>query len=128
MTKTELVQQALAAVRTGDLDRARELVDDGFVWHIPGTSAISGDAAGVEQWAAKLGQLLGAGLQPQLLEMLEGDSFVAVIQRNTASANGAALDVQVVNLFTVSGDKVARLDTFFGDQVAAEEFWNAALG
>ena len=128
MSKAELVQQALAAVRTGDLERARELVRHDFVWHIPGTSSISGDVVGVEAWSEKLGRLLGAGLQPQLIEMLEGDSFVAAIQRNTATAPTASLDVQVVNLFTIAGDRVARLDTFFGDQVAAETFWNAAIG
>jgi uncharacterized protein len=128
VTKAEVVQQALAAVRTGDLDSARELVSNDFVWHIPGTSTISGDAVGVEAWSAKLSQLPGAGLQPQLIEMLEGEAFVAAIQRNTAAAAGATLDVLVVNLFTVADGKVTRLDTFFDDQVAAEAFWNAALG
>jgi uncharacterized protein len=126
--KSELVQQALAALRTGELERAKELVADGFVWHIPGSSVISGDAVGVEQWSEKLHRLLGAGLQPELLEMLEGETYVAAIQRNTADANGATLDVQVVNLFTVDGEKVNRLDTFFSDQASAETFWNAALG
>jgi uncharacterized protein len=126
VTKAEVVQQALAAVRTGDLDSARELVSNDFVWHIPGTSTISGDAVGVEAWSAKLSQLLGAGLQPQLIEMLEGEAFVAAIQRNTAAAAGATLDVLVVNLFTVADGKVTRLDTFFDDQVAAEAFWIGA--
>lgn len=125
--KSELIQQALAAVRTGELDRANELVADGFVWHIPGSSVISGDALGVQQWSEKLRRLLGAGLQPQLLEMLEGETYVAAIQRNTAEVNGATLDVQVVNLFTVDGGKVSRLDTFFSDQASADTFWNAAL-
>jgi uncharacterized protein len=126
--KTELVQQALGAVRAGELDRAKELVADGFVWHIPGSSVISGDAVGVAEWSAKLSRLLGAGLQPQLIEMIEGEAYVAAIQRNTADAQGAKLDVQVVNLFTVDGDRISRLDTFFSDQPAAETFWNIALG
>jgi len=124
----DVVGEALAAVRSGDLASAGELVSEGFVWHIPGDSAISGDAVGIEAWAEKLGTLLGAGLQPQMLEMLEGESFVAAVQRNTATAGDVSLDVQVVNLFTVRDGKVQRLDTFFGDQVAAETFWNAALG
>ena len=128
MTNTEVVQQALAAVRTGDLEQANALVDEAFVWHIPGTSAISGDAIGVAAWIDKLAQLLGAGLQPQLIAMLEGEAHVAAIQRNTATAAGASLDVQVVNLFSVADGKVTRLDTFFNDQPAAEAFWNAALG
>lgn len=127
MTNTETVQQALGAVRTGELDRARELVHDDFVWHIPGTSTISGDARGVEEWATKLAKLLGAGLQPQVIAMMESESHVAAVQRNTASAGSATLDVLVVNLFTMAEGKVSRLDTFFGDQTAAESFWNTAL-
>jgi len=128
MTNIELVQQVLAAVRTGDLDRARQSVADDFVWHIPGSSPISGDTVGVDAWAEQLARLLGAGLQPEVQGMLEGGSYVAAVQRNTASAKGATLDVRVVNLFTVSDGLVSRLDTFFSDQRAAEEFWNAALG
>jgi ketosteroid isomerase-like protein len=126
-SKTELVLTAIAAVRAQDLERARPLVHDDVVWHIPGTSSISGDVTGVEAWSEKLQRLLGAGLHPQLLGVLEGDDHVAAVQRNTAEANGASLDVQVVNLFTVRDGRVARLDTFFGDQVAAEAFWNVAL-
>lgn len=126
-TNTEIVQQALAAVRGGDLDAARAVVHEDFVWHIPGTSPISGDTTGVEAWSAQLQRLLGSGLQPQMLAMLEGPEHVAAIQRNTAEAGGHTLDVKVVNLFSIRNGKVARLDTFFGDQRAAETFWSGVL-
>lgn len=48
-------------------------------------------------------------------------------KNNTASVDGHTLDVRVVNVFTVVDGKVARLDTFFSDQPAAERFWNAVL-
>ena len=41
--------------------------------------------------------------------------------------NGSTLDVRVVNLFHVEDGKVTRLETFFGDQPAAEAFWNSVL-
>ena len=126
-TNLDLVQRALGAVRTGDLDAAASVVADDFVWHIPGSSPIAGDVTGAEAWSAKLHQLLGAGLQPQVLAMLEGESHVAAYQRNTASAGGHELDVEVVNLFTIVDGRVARLDTFFSDQAAADRFWTGAL-
>ena len=124
-TNTDIVQQALAAVRTGDASSYAALVAEDCVWHIPGSSSISGDVTGAAAWSEKLQRLLGAGLQPQVLAMLEGDDHVAVLQRNTAEVGEHRLDVQVVNLFTIADGKVARLDTFFGDQPAAEAFWNA---
>jgi len=123
----EIVQAALAAVRGGDLEAAAAVVAEDVVWHIPGSSTISGDTVGAAAWSEKLQRLLSAGLQPQLIAMLAGDDHVAAIQRNTAEVPGATLDVQVVNLFTIADGKVARLDTFFGDQPHAEAFWNAAL-
>jgi ketosteroid isomerase-like protein len=127
MTKTEVVQKALGAVRGGDLEAASAVVTDDFVWHIPGRSSIAGDARGVAEWAEKLARLLGAGLQPTLLDMLEGKEGVVALQHNTAQSGSHTLDVSVVNVFTLSDGKVSRLDTYFGDQEAADTFWRAAL-
>lgn len=123
----DLVMKLMAAVRGGDLETARGLTTDDYVWHVPGTSTISGDAVGVDAVAEKLRRLVEAGLRPEMIAVLEGESHVAVVQRNVASADGRELDVRVVSLFTVDDGKLARMETFFGDQPAAEEFWNAVL-
>ncbi len=128
MTNVELVQQALGAIREGDVERARSTVADDFVWQIPGRSPISGEARGIDAWIEKLRTLLSAGLKPEVLDMLEGAEHVAVLQRNTASAGGHTMDLQVVNMFTIRDGRVVRLDTFFGDQTEADGFWSAALG
>ncbi|MDP9069530.1 MAG: nuclear transport factor 2 family protein [Actinomycetota bacterium] len=124
---SDVVQQALGTIIMRDLSAAEAVVAQDFVWHIPGRSVIGGDAVGAAGWADKLHRLLGAGLRPQLLTMLEGDEQVAVLQRNVAEAGDHSLDVRVVNLFTVRDGKVSRLETFFGDQHAVEAFWNAVL-
>lgn len=124
----DLVMQVMGAVRAGDVDVAAPHVSDGFVWHIPGGCAISGDVQGLAGLAQKMQRLVGAGLQPQVLAMLEGESHVANLQHNVAEAGGHRLDQQVINLFTVSDGKISRLDTFFSDQPAAEAFWDAVLG
>ena len=128
MTPIETVQHALATIRGGDASAAKEVVSADFVWHIPGRSPISGDAHGIEGWIERLSTLLGAGLRPEVVAMLEGPEHVAAVQRNTAEVDGHVLNVRVVNLFTLADGKVQRLDTFFSDQSAAETFWTAALG
>ena len=125
-TNIELVQQAVGAAATGDLETARPLVADDFVWHIPGTSPISGDIVGLEAWAAHFARLFAAGLKPQILAFTAGDDYVAAIQRNVAENGGRHLDIPVITLYKITDGKVARMDTFFGDQVAAEAFWSAA--
>lgn len=127
-TNTDLVMQVLGAMRSGDVDAAARHVSDDFVWHIPGSSAISGDAVGFTALAQKMQRLVGAGLRPEVLAVLEGESHVANLQRNVAEAAGHRLDQQVVNLFTIADGTITRLDTFFSDQPAAEAFWDAVLG
>ena len=128
MRNTELVQRALGAIREGDDDAAREVVAEGFVWHVPGESPIAGDATGVEEWGRKFRRIVDAGLKPAVLATLEGDDHVAFVQRNTAEIDGYSLDVGVVNLFTIENGKVAKMDTFFDDQAALDAFWTAVLG
>jgi ketosteroid isomerase-like protein len=127
MGNAEVVQQALAAVRGGNLDAASDVVAPDFVWHIPGRSSISGDVTGAEAWSAKLGRLLGAGLQPAMIGILEDEQRVVALQHNTAQSGEHSLDVNVVNVFTVNDGKVRRLDTYFSDQYAADSFWSAVL-
>lgn len=126
-SKVEVVQQALAAVVTGDSGAADAVIESDFVWHIPGHSVIGGRAVGAGAWGAKLQRLFAAGLKPEIVATLEGDSHVAVLQRNVAESGDLALDVKVVNLFTIRDGKVSQLETFFSDQHAVEAFWNTVL-
>lgn len=125
-TNLELVKTAVFAAATGDLDTARSLVADDFVWHIPGTSPVSGDFHGVDGWSAHLTRLFGAGLKPEIVAWLEGSDHVVAVQRNVAENNGKRLDVPVLALYTIKDGRVQRMDSFFGDQVAAEDFWSSA--
>lgn len=127
MSNAQVVQRAMSAIRGGDLEAARDVVAEDFTWHIPGRSSISGDATGAAQWSEKLGRLLAAGLQPEMLGMLEDDHRVVALQHNTARSGEHLLDVNVVNVFTVTDGQVQRLDTYFSDQYAADSFWSAAL-
>ena len=123
----DLVQRALGAMRSGDMEAARSLVADEFTWHVPGESKVSGEVSGARGWSEKLRLLLSHGLQPEVIALLEGPHRVAVFQRNRAEVGENRLDVHVVNLFTLGDGRVLRLDTFFDDQRAAEKFWDAVL-
>ncbi|HUR14485.1 MAG TPA: nuclear transport factor 2 family protein [Mycobacteriales bacterium] len=128
MGNADVALSALGAVRGGDLETARRFVAEDFVWHIPGRGPISGDVTGLAGWHEKLSRLVAAGLQPELLGMLEGGDKVAVLQQNRATHGPHQLDVSVVNVFTISDARVRRLDTYFGDQYHADGFWTAVLG
>jgi ketosteroid isomerase-like protein len=126
-TNIEIVQRALAAIRAREPGEARQHLTDDFVWHIPGTSSISGDTNGAEETIARFGRLSDLGLRPEILTMLEGPEHACAYQRNTAAIDGRELDIRVVNLFAIRDGRVARMDTFFSDQPALEDFWNDVL-
>ena len=128
MGNTELVMQALGAIREGDDEAARRALADDFVWHVPGESPIAGDATGAEEFGRKFRKLVEAGLRPEVLATFEGPDHAVFLQRNTAEADGHSLDVKVVNVFTVEDGKLSRMDTYFGDQAALDAFWSAVLG
>jgi uncharacterized protein len=128
MGNTDLVARALGAIRDGDDESARELIADDFVWHVPGRSPIAGDARGPAEFGQKFRRLVAAGLRPEILATFEGDEHAVFLQRNMAEADGHSLDVKVVNVFTVEDERLTRMDTYFGDQAALDEFWTAVLG
>lgn len=125
MAGAQLVQQFLGAARSGDSAALGSLITDDFVWHLPGSGRIAGDAHGADAAIARLKTVIGAGVRPQVIDVLEGDGHVAVLQHNVADADadGRQLDVVVVNLFTLRDGRVARQDTFFADQEDADRFW-----
>jgi hypothetical protein len=49
----------------------------------------------------------------------------ATLQRNTATSNDGALDILVVNIFTLTEGKLTRMQTFPSDQYALDRFWSA---
>ena len=126
-TNIEIVQEALSAIRAGEAERAQQHLTDDFLWRIPGTSSISGETHGAEETIARFTRLVEAGLRPEIITMLEGPDHACAYQRNRAEIEGHELDVRVVNLFEVHEGRVARMDTFFSDQPALEDFWNAVL-
>ncbi len=122
-TNLEAVRLAFDGLGAGDLQAVRAVVSEDIVWHVPGDSKISGDAVGIEAWAAKLQSLFASGLNAELLNvMAEGDQVITV-QRNSASASDGELDILVLNLFTLADGKLSRMQTFPGDQYALDAFW-----
>lgn len=96
------------------------------VWHLPGSSPIAGDV-GPQAWADMLHRLLEAAPRPAPLATMTGDGHVAVLQHDTATSGEHGLDVQVLNVCSVVDGRVTRLDTYVGDQAAADTFWSAVL-
>jgi ketosteroid isomerase-like protein len=130
MSNLELVQRAFGAALAQDWDTVAPLLHDDFTWTIPGHSRIAGDAVGAEAFGAKLGELLGAGLDVQVIETMAAGDHVVTVQRNSAAAvdGGPGLDITAINLFTVRDGRLARMQSFVSDQDALDRYWGPPPG
>jgi ketosteroid isomerase-like protein len=128
MSNLDVVQRAFGAALAQDWDTVRPLLHDDFTWTIPGRSRISGDAVGVDAFAARFGEILAGGLHVELLDTLAAGEHVVTVQRNSAPPGdgGPALDLTAVNLFTVRDGKLARMQSFVSDQYALDAYWGPA--
>jgi uncharacterized protein len=119
----EVVKALLDAFRAGEVGRARPLIAHDITWRIPGDNRIAGEVRGVDAYLERLATVRGAGVRPEVLDLLTSDRRVALYQHNRADQDGRTLDVEVLNLYTVDAGQVVRQDTFFADQAHADRFW-----
>lgn len=80
----ELVKKAYRAVSVGDMETFGSLMADDFVWHVPGTSALSGDYKGKEDVIGGLGtlaQVTGGTFRQEIHDVVANDEHaVALIE------------------------------------------------
>jgi ketosteroid isomerase-like protein len=122
------IRGAYEAFGRGDVGYLVELFHEDIVWHYPGTSVLSGDHAGRDDvLGGLLGQFAprsGGTYRAELLQVMGGDDFVAGWARDTATRQGAALDVKAVVVYELRGGKVVEAWHHFDDIAALDTFWS----
>lgn len=122
----ELWQSLIAAVQSGDLDRARSLIQPTFEWQAMGRGPFAGRYVGAEGLAELLGKVheaSGGTFHLDTETTVGDDDTAAIVGRVTATRDGRALDARNVFLLQCEGGKIARGWTVPMDQYAFDEFW-----
>ena len=109
----------------GDVEAARKLCTDDFVWVIPGRSPLAG-RHDIGYGLRLLGWLFAQGLRTERLDTLEGSDHCAVLQRNSAQRSGKELDQLALYVFAFKDGLISRMLSFYSDQQALDEFWAEA--
>jgi uncharacterized protein len=127
-----VVRRLYAAVAAGDLAAVGECFDEDAVWHLPGTSALSGMHRG---WPAirddlltRQGPLSGGTFRAKLLDLAVGDQYIVAIVHATAERPGHRLDQTVCQLMRVQKGKIVEVRGHYADEAALNAFWGAAPG
>ena len=86
-----------------------------IVWTIPGSSIVSGRAAGIEDVTRLADTFAQYGLHISPQGFAFGRDTVAVILHDTGEHNGRRLDQDVVNVLTIRDDKISDVTAHLTD-------------
>jgi len=122
--KQKLARAFLSVLAKADEATVRAVTTPDVVWSFPGSSRISGEARGLEDIMKRARTIaefaVKVEIQHATFDLVGG---VSMILHNTAFRNGRNLDERVSAVFTLRGDKIARLDTYLSDVAMAEAFF-----
>jgi hypothetical protein len=123
----ELLRKGFDAFGKGDLDGVKALFADDIVWHVPGSSQLSGDYKGqgeVMAWLGKNLELSGGTLKTEVHDVLGNDEHAVALFTITAQREGKSLHDNACQVVHVSGGKVTESWLHPGDQKTVDEFWS----
>jgi uncharacterized protein len=123
----ELLRRGYEAFGTGDMDTVFGMFADDMIWHVGGSSQLSGDYVGHQAIMGFFGKLLevtGGTFRLDVHDVLANDTHGAVLVTAFGERNGRTLAMNEVNVwhladgkateFWVTAEDGAELDRFFG--------------
>ena len=126
---TSVGTRFLGAYAAHDWDGLRDLMDENVTWELPGTAAISGRVQGVEAAIVRVQQIIAGGTNTELLNVLTGQSAVALSLHNTAEKDdGRVLDEYLTTLLRIRDGKIWAIETYVSDVPMVERFFGSAPG
>lgn len=105
----------ITALQTRNPVQLRCVLTEDSVWSIPGSSAVSGEAAGASAVISKAEYLGSNGVHFELLHVLYGWKDVAVSLHNTAQRGDRILDEYLTSILRLRDGKIERIDTYISD-------------
>lgn len=116
-------QQFLTALKERNWSLMRSVLADDASWTLPGTSLLSGEAAGAEAVINRAKQLRNFGVTLELNHLLVGESGFALSLHNTATRGSLLLDEQVAIVCDVRDGKISKITTHLNDVEGINQFF-----
>jgi ketosteroid isomerase-like protein len=122
-----VVRRFYAALAAGDLAAAGKCFREDAVWHLPGTSRITGTHRGWpairDDFLAKVSSLSGGTFRAPVLDLAVGAEYIVAVGKGIAEYAGRRLDVTVCQLMRVQDGKIVEVRGHYSDQAALDAFW-----
>jgi len=123
-----VIRSAVKAFLAGDLDGFLGYLTDDVIVHVPGTNLLSGDYKGkqdfVDRFVNTVMSLTGGAFGPAIHDVLANDTHATGIYTFSATRDGKTLEWQHVNVYHLTGGKVAEVWWVPGNFEAWNGFWS----
>jgi ketosteroid isomerase-like protein len=122
-----LTREAYDAFSRGDLDAVGERFASDVVYHVLGSSPLTGDYKGQEEvfgFFGKLFELSGGTISLEVHDVLANDEHGVALVYVRGQRDGKSLDMPEAHVFHYKDGKVAEFWALEQDQAAADKFWS----
>ena len=122
-----LVRQGFERFAAGDSEGLLSLFSTDAVWHVPGTSAVSGDYRGLDEilpFLRRTAELTGGTYRVEVLWVVADDQrAVAVYRAQGERDDGRRLDIEQALLIDIEDGRWVNIRAQPLDQAAFDAFW-----
>jgi uncharacterized protein len=120
-------RQGYEAFSKGDMAALSDFLADDVVWHVGGSSPISGDYKGKDAVFGFFGKLMeqtGGTFKLEVHDILANDEHTVTMVRETAARNGKKWDGKAVHITHPDSEgKIKEFWAFQENSTAADEFF-----
>ena len=122
------LKDGYAAFKNQDFETLNALFADDILWHVPGTSPISGDYKGKEEvfgFFGKTIEMSGGTFSLETHDFFANDERGVVLATVTAQRDGKSLSSMQANVMRFNEEgQVAEFWNLVDDTVGPSEFWS----
>ncbi|WP_327723352.1 nuclear transport factor 2 family protein [Streptomyces europaeiscabiei] len=123
----DIAREYFESIQKGDLARVGELLDEGVVWHQPGSNQFSGERSGRQAVFAMLGGMMEASQGSFAIDavhalMGNGDMVAASIHFGGRRGD-SSMSMDGVDVLRFEDGRIVEMWLFSGDQEAEDAFW-----
>ncbi|HTW04219.1 MAG TPA: nuclear transport factor 2 family protein [Streptosporangiaceae bacterium] len=122
----DLLRRGYQAFATDDIDTVLSLFAEDIVWHVTGTSQLSGDYRGHQEVVGFFGRMMelsGGTFRLDIHDVLANDVHGTVLVTAHAERDDQKMDVRQVNIWHLANGKATEFWSFAEDQAAMDNFF-----
>lgn len=123
----DLLRQNYQATAEGDMQTALDSMADDIVWHVGGSSPLTGDYRGKEavvEYLGRLAEMTDGTVKNQPHDVLANDEHGVGLLEFTAQRGGKSMNVRAAHIVHFRDSQLAEVWLFFEDQRVVDEFFS----